>query len=225
MRFRAKNRQQCCRDGVSRNRRSVSCRNGDRISICIANTTVVHHNRFDLSRTLHRSECRRNKQGRGGTRSTRARTRTVGRIIIPECLHPRIHRRHRRCRWYRISGARRGQRDGINATVIDNPSLNHRLDRRSRIRCKSIRCDGCCDGRVRRKLGITRNGENNHIFTSRGESQMRALSQRRSKGGPNTRHDGACRRCRYCAYLCVCIVLFNNLTSLQQQDGLIGDGF
>ena len=124
--FRAEHRYQCCVYGVGGvYRRPVNCCNNNRIGICKVDATSIQCNRFNLSCALFHGDCRWGKYGRRATFRASARTHVRDRIIPPECLHFRICRRHRNCRRYHISGARRGQRDGINATIIDNPPLNH----------------------------------------------------------------------------------------------------
>ena len=146
--FCAKHRHQRCVYGVAWGRRAVNCCNGDRIGICIVDTTRIHHNSFNLSSTLYHGGCRGEKDGRRGAIRASARAHVRGRIVPPEFLHFRICRGYRNRRRHHISCARRSQRDGINAAIIDNSPLNHRLDRCSGKRRKGIRCDGCRYGRI-----------------------------------------------------------------------------
>ena len=148
LRFCTKHRQQRCVYGAAWGRRSVNCRNDDRIGICKVDATRIHHNRFNLSGTLYHCDCRGEKYGRSAAIRASTRTHVRNRIIPPECLHFRICRRHCNRRRHHISGARRGQCDGFNGAVIDNPSLNHRLNRCGGKRRKGIRCDGCRYGRI-----------------------------------------------------------------------------
>ena len=148
LRFCAENRHQRCVYGVAWGRRSVNCRNDDRIGICKVDATRIHHNRFNLSGALYHCGCRGEKYGRSAAISASTRTHVRDRIIPPERMHFRICRGHRN-RWrHYISGARRGQRDGINAAISDSRPFNHRLDRCGGKRRKDIRCDGCRYGRI-----------------------------------------------------------------------------
>ena len=199
MRFCAKHRHQRCAYGIAWGRRSVNCRNDDRIGVCKVDATRIHHNRFNLSSTLYHGGCRGEKDGCGGAIRASTRTHVCGRIIPPEFLHFRIHRGHRNRRRHHISCARRSQRDGINAAIIDNSPLNHRLDRCGGKRCKGTRRDGCRYGRICYEGSIVRDGLNDYIFTRRGKFHMRAHSKRPCEICSITRDDGACCRCRYVA--------------------------
>ena len=199
MRFCAEHRHQRCVYGAAWGRRSVNGCNGDRIGICKVDATRIHHNRFNLSGTLHHCGCRGEKYGLGAALRASTRTHVRDRIIPPEFLHFRICRGHRNRRRHHISGARRGQRDGINAAIIDNRPLNHRLDRCGGKRRKGTCRDGCRYGRICYEGSIVRDGLNDDIFTRRGKFHMRTHSKRPCEICSNACDDGAVRRCRYCA--------------------------
>ena len=198
LRFCAKHRHQRCVYGVAWGRRSVNCRNDDRIGICKVDATRIHHNRFNLSGALYHCGCRGEKYGRSAAGRAGTRTHVRNRIIPPEFLHFRICRGHRNRRRHHISCARRGQRDGINAAISDSRPLNHRLDRCGGKRRKGTCRDGCRYGRICYEGSIVRDGLNDYIFTRSGKFYMRAHSKRPCEICSNTCDDGAVRRCRYC---------------------------
>ena len=197
LRFCAKHRYQRRNESAGWGRRSVFCCNSNIIGICIVDATRIHHNRFNLTRALYCGGCCGGKHGCGAGLSASARTHVRNRIIPPKFLHLRIHRGHRHRRRHHISRTCRGQRDGINAAIIDNPSLNHRLDRCGGIRRKGTRRDGCRYGRIRYEGRVVRDGDHDRIFTRRGKFQMRTRSERPREVCSNTCDDIGARRCCY----------------------------
>ena len=87
LRFCTKHRHQRCVYGVAWSRRSVNCRNDDRIGICKVDATRIHHDRFNLSSTLYHRDCCGGKYGRSAAIRASTRTHVCDRIIPPECLH------------------------------------------------------------------------------------------------------------------------------------------
>ena len=85
----------------------MNCGDDNIARIGVINTTIIHDNCFNLSRTLHHSE--RCRKIQGGHAAIGANTRTYSIAVIPKLLHFRIHRRYRQRWWHNIPDTRRCQ--------------------------------------------------------------------------------------------------------------------